>query len=584
MKRLIRFWFEYAHRYRGWYLLGVLALLATNALMVALPSFIQHAVDALEAQKGFSGVWPWSLALILSGLAIMVVRTLSRTLFFNPGRAVEFRVKSKLFERLLELPQTFYDRYPPGDLVSRGSQDAGALRSLAGFSALQLANVLFTLLLTLTRMFQLDIKLSLIALLPILFSGGVLYLAILRMFTYYRALQAELGVLSERILESYGGARLIQAYGAEAGVQARFDQSNEKLLALSKKMLLIRAWLLPVVAIAGNLSFLSILYFGGRQMIAGQLSLGTLTAFLVFIQILVVGVTSLGWMMGVLQRGYVSLERVYEIFDAPDARSMVKAPMPEGQPLSLALRGLSFSYPGAERSVLQEISFELKEGEVLGIFGLTGSGKSSLLKLIARIYEPPEGSLFLCGQDVRDLPIDAYWEQLAYVPQSAFLFSRSIRENIAPAEAPEEIDEEALQAALRDAALSQEVESFPQGLETLVGERGLMVSGGQRQRIALARALYRPARLLLLDDVMSAVDHATEDQLIRALYRREGKMSTLVVSHRLNVLARADRIIVLEEGRISAEGDHEQLIKQPGPYAEAWKLQQLSQALESGDE
>ncbi|MBU1430207.1 ABC transporter ATP-binding protein/permease [Myxococcota bacterium] len=601
MRRLLRFWREYARRYRRYYLLGVIALIATNVLTVAIPSFVQHAVDALAEGSDAMG-WVWALA--ITGLGVMGVRTLSRTLFFNPGRTVEFRVKVGMFEHLLELPKLFYDRLTVGDIISRGTNDANAMRALIGYGTLQLFNVALTLTLTLGRMIQLDWALTLICLPPLILAALIMRHAVLSMFGLFGQAQAQLSRLSARILESYHGVGVVQAYGAEAGVLARFDEENDQLYALSERLLWIRAWLLPVVGGVGQACVVLLLYFGGARVIAGELSVGLLTAFIVYIQILVPGLTSLGFLIGAAQRGYIGLGRIYEVLDAPLERPEAEAAAPQGGGAPrLEVEDLHFSYPARETGVksahptgspqrdtsdalpaqdrggegfgLKGLRFKA-EGQVLGIFGLTGAGKSTLLDLLARVYDPPPNTVRLNGVDVRALPLNDYWRAVAYVPQSAFLFSQSARANIALG--ADEIDEARLAAAIEDAAL-EDLEGLSEGLDTIIGERGVTLSGGQRQRAALARAYYRDFDLLLLDDVMSAVDTHTERRLIEALYRRAKGQTVVLVSHRISALAEADHIIVLHEGAQIDEGSHAALISREGPYREAWRLQRLSQAL-----
>ena len=584
MRRLHRFWTEYARRYGGWYLLGLLCLLATNALTVAIPGFVHAAVDALDRGDGKGGALPWAAAILGGGVGLIVVRTLSRILFFNPGRTVEFRVKSAMFDHLLELPRSFFDRIKPGDIISRGTNDMNGMRALIGFASLQLFNVAFTLLLTLGRMLTLDWALTLWCVLPLAGSAGVLVVAVRRMFGLHGLQLQQVAALSDRILESYTGVALLQAFNALPGVMARFDRENDRFLELSEALLRIRTWLLPIVSVVSKVCVVIVLYVGGRQVVAGTLTLGALTAFIVYVNILANGLMSLGWLVGATQRGYLSLGRIYEVLDAsverpePTCADLPAAP-PEGYALSV--QHLSWTFAGQDAAALDDVSFELRSGETVGIFGLTGAGKSTLLDLLARVYDPPPGAVRVGGVDVREVPPRAYWDHVAYVGQEPFLFSRTLRENVALADPPDAVDAARLQAAVADAALDSDIASFPEGLDTVVGERGITLSGGQRQRTALARAFYRDFELLLLDDVMSAVDHATEKRLIDALYRRAGGCSTLVVSHRISVLTRADRVLVLDGGRLVDQGTHAELAAREGPYARAWHLQRAAERIEA---
>ncbi|MGM0576346.1 MAG: ABC transporter ATP-binding protein [Myxococcota bacterium] len=592
MRRLRRFWTRFLRRYRVWYGLGIVFLVATNALTVAIPGFVQRAIDALSAGEGADSAIPWAWAVLGAGVGIVIVRTLSRTLFFNPGRTVEFRVKNGMFDRLLDLPRRFFDRMRPGEIISRGTNDTNAVRTLAGFVTLQLFNVLFMLLLTGGRMTVLNAKLALICGLPLVVAVLVLRRAIRVMFRLTARAQQQIAVLSDRILETYNGVGVVHAFNALPGVDARFDEANDELLDIGLSLNRIRAWLLPVVSVVGNLCVVLLLFFGGRMVVAGELTVGELAAFAVYINILVSGLTSLGWMIGAVQRGWIALGRVDDVLYVDERRPEPLAPMPEPGTSGLGLEAtsLGFTYPGADAPALQDVSLRVRPGEVLGVFGLTGAGKSTLLDLLSRVREPPAGTVSIDHTDVRDVPVRDYWARVAYVTQEPFLFSASIRDNVvlAPPDNDVPVDEERLRRAVEDAALDVELESFSDGLDTVVGERGITLSGGQRQRVALARAFYRDFDVLLLDDVLSAVDHATEKRLVDAIYRRlrqggSAPRTAVVVSHRVSVLARSDRVVVLEDGRVVDRGHHRDLLARGGPYAAACRLQEVAEALEAVD-
>lgn len=583
MALLLRFWRDYPHRYRLWYGIGLLCLLATTGLTVAIPAFVEWAVDALDAGRSATG---WAFAVLGAGVGIMVVRTLSRTLFFNPGRAVEFRMKSDMFDHLLQMPQRFFDAMKAGDIISRGTNDANSMRALIGFASLQLFNVIFLVLLTCGRMLSMDVMLTLYCIGPLFIAALILRWAVKQMFAVFAQHIRQVASLSARILETYSGVALLQAYNALPAALKRFDTENDRLLELAEQLLRIRSWLLPVVSITGNLCVVIVLFVGGGMVIRGEgFTVGQLAGYIVYVNILVGGITSFGWLIGSVQRGYLGLRRMYEVLDADDGRPDAVAAVPE-RPADghrIDVDGLTYQYPDADAPVLRDVSFSVAPGETLGIFGLTGSGKSTLLNLLGRVYDPPPGSVRISGVDVTTVEPKAYWRAVAYVTQEPFLFSKTVAANIALADPPEAIDRDRLDAALADAALADDITGFDDGLDTVVGERGVTVSGGQRQRTALARAFYRDFDVLLLDDVMSAVDHATEHQLIESIYRRGVGRTTIVVSHRISVLARADRVIVLDDGRLIDEGVHAELAARSGPYAEAWALQKAVDAAKADE-
>jgi ATP-binding cassette subfamily B multidrug efflux pump len=592
------FWQDFVRRHALQFGLGVLFLLATNALAVGIPQFVQHAVDALtEAtdRAHADTAVRWALAIVAAGAGIVGVRTLSRTLFFNPGRTVELRLKNALFDHLLALPRSFYDRMRPGEIVSRGTNDTNWVRALVGFGTLQIFNVVMMLILTLGQMILADWTLTLWCVGPLVAASLILRVAVARMFSLTIAFNNEVAALSNTILETYNGIGVLNAFDAVPGAERRFEATNAQLERLATDVARHRSWSLPVVSLVGNLCIVIVLYVGGLRVEAGDLSLGELAAFTVYVNLLVSGLTTFGWMINAVQRGYLSLARVHEVATAPLEREVVSADVPPPAPRGYGLRveGLTFAYPAApEKKILDDLSFEIAPGETVGLFGLTGAGKSTLLGLLARVQDAPPGAVRIYGEAGPAAAVDLVrtgvrdWRRhVAYVPQEAFLFSMSLRENIALAETAATPDAARLDAAVTDAALSGDLKALPEGLDTLVGERGITLSGGQRQRAALARAWYRDFDLLLLDDVMSAVDHATEKQLIEATYRRCTRATTLIVSHRCSVLARAERILVLSEGRLIASGTHEALLADAeGPYARAWRLQQAAAAIEeTGD-
>lgn len=583
MDLILRFWKDYAQHHKFSYAWGILFLLLTNTLGVLIPKLIQWSIEAFEKEESALYL---SVALLGAGVATMFVRTLSRTFIFNPGRTIEYALKKDLFAHLMKLPKAFYEaQMSAGEMINRGSNDTAAVRGLVGFGALQLFNVSMTLTLTLSQMLWLDLWLSLYCIIPLTLASLVLRWAVLKMFHFHRQIMSQNGVFGDRILESYSGVSLIQLFGAQKGIEARFDRENNELLNLNEQVQAISVWALPIVSVIGNLCIVLTLYLGGSRLQEANLTLGALTAFIVYINLLVSSLTSLGWLTGAIQRGYISLNRVYEVLDSDLDRPPIlhNLPLCDEKGRSLEVKKLTFTHPTSEVPCLKEISFHVNSGEVLGIFGLTGSGKSTLLDVLSRTYEPESGTIFMDQVDITTLEVNEYWSDLAYVQQSPFLFSQSIQSNITlndPKQKLAEAQEARLNYAIDAACLSSEIASFPSGLDTRVGERGITLSGGQKQRCSLARAFYREhQRLLLLDDVLSAVDHHTEERLIQAIYQREPQCTALIVSHRMSVLQRADRVIVLEEGRLIDQGTPQELILRAGPYAEAWKAQHSHQEL-----
>lgn len=581
MKRLLTFLRDYAARYWLWYSVGIVFLWLTNWLAVQIPLQVARGVDGLRADdlEAVSGA-AWSIAAM--GIGVIVARTLSRGLIFTPGRLVEYRLRGDLFAHLLNLPRSFYDKWQVGDLVSRSSNDITFVRVLTGFGVLQTFNVTAALTLTGAEMVRLSPKLTLLMLLPVSVAVMVVQLGTRTLFTLVRENQQQLSQLSDHILASLQGVQTLQGFNAGDAFLSRFSDRNRAYMETKLKLARIQALVLPLLALGGAGALYALLSVGGPMAVEGELTVGELVAFTGLLTYLLMPLRSLGWLISVYQRGTASLSRVNELMDVPADRPGDKQPNGGQAGPALSVSGLTFAYPSdADEPALTDVSFSLPSGATLGVFGRTGSGKTTLLRLLTRAYDPPAGTMQVDGVDLRDLDLAAWRSQLAVVPQVPFLFSETLFDNITM----NDPDDTRLQRSLERAALAGEVERFPDGLQTVVGERGIMLSGGQRQRSALARALYREgARLLVLDDVLSAVDHRTEQQIIASLESvKQGgsageRPTVVVVSHRVSVLARCDAVLVLDEGRVVGFDTHEALRDAPGPYRDAWEAAEAEDA------
>jgi ATP-binding cassette subfamily B protein len=400
--------------------------------------------------------------------------------------------------------------------------------------------------------------------------------SIRRLFHLSRRSQEQLGEISEHVLGSLQGIAAIQGFVADRAFIDRFEERNNDWLRTSMKLAIIRAAALPLLVLAGGIAMFVLLAVGGTMVLAGSLTLGQLAAFTALLMVLLPPLRSLGWMLSVIQRGKAALERIFELIDAPidrpegtDGRVLAAGHGPE-----IRLHNLSFAYPDEpDRLVLKDISTDIPPGTVVGLFGRTGSGKSTLLRALARLYNPPRETVLVDGADLTDIDLTAWRRRLAVVPQRPFLFSDTIAANVALEEQPHQ---ELVSEAVSMAALEPDLSSFPEGLGTVVGERGIMLSGGQRQRVALARGLYRGGDVLILDDVLSAVDHQTEASLVETvagLARRPSQPTVFIASHRLSALRHCDQILVLDRGTLRDQGTHDELVSRPGPYRDAWLVQ-----------
>jgi ATP-binding cassette subfamily B protein len=562
------------------YLTGLVCLVATVELTVAIPGWIKQVVDELANGRRLSEVHRYAGWIALAAVAVIGVRTLSRVLFFNPGREIEYQVRNDMLKRLLWMSPRYFRRQTLGDLMARAGDDATYVRALVGFTPVMALNIVVSAVVAAWQMWRTDAWLTLACVLPSLAALVVLRRGVQATMGWLKRTQQTLGELSERVLETYKGIAVVQGAAAEAAFIARFDETNDRFTEQSLRSVTIRTLVMPVVAVVGNLCILLLLYIGGQHVVARQLTIGDMAAYASYVGVLVGALASAGWVAGVIQRGFVSLQRVWEVLELASDLSAGATPLTAAAAgLHLEVRGLTWRHADAPANappVLTDIHFDLRPGRVLGIYGPVGAGKSTLVQLLSRQQPPPPNTVFIDGVDLLEVADADLRRAMAVVPQDAFLFSRSVRDNVGFIDRAGDIDPARVEQALTEAQLAGEVARFAEGLDTVVGERGLSISGGQRQRVQLARAFYRGFRLLVLDDVLSAVDHDTEARLLEILQAAIAARGTsaVIISHRLSALQRADEILVLDGGRISERGTHAALVLAGGTYAKVWQAQQ----------
>ena len=518
---------------------------------------------------------------ILLGLALFrgVVRYLQRWWIVAVSRYVENELKQDIFDKLVSLPLAFHARSRSGDVVSRATSDVENIRMFLGPGVMYSLGAFVMVPASMVLLFTLNAPLAATMVLPLLLMGLGMKFFTPRLHKWSEAVQESIAELSSRAQENFSGIRVVKGYGLAAQQCARFEEASQRNMQNQVHLGRSRGLTNALTHAANDLTFVTILVLGGWAMIDRALPAGDLFKFIDLTFKVFWPIIALGWIAGMYPRAQASAGRIEEllaerplIVDAPDARGL---PAPRG---ALALRGLSYTYAGAARPAISGVNVEVPAGSVLGVVGPTGSGKTTLLLCLGRLLEP-EGRLEFDGIDVKEVRVGELRAALGYVPQDSFLFSERYRDNIAfGCDAP--LPDARLAELIELACMKDEVAHFPQGVETLVGERGVTLSGGQRQRTCIARALARDPRVLILDDALSAVDSETEAQLLANL-RRAGEGRTVVVAaHRLSSVARAERILVLgRDGRVEAQGTHAELLARPGWYAETWRRQQAQKEL-----
>lgn len=610
--------FVYVDRYRRAFVLGLACSVATTAISLAAPLILQWAIDDLTAGVTLSKLASYGGVLLAIGLMGGFFRFWTRRVLIGASRDIEYDMRNDFYAHLQTLPLSYFQARRTGDLMSRATNDLNAVRMMIGPSIMYSSNTVLTFVAALGFMLALDPKLTLFALLPLPFvSISVKYFGA-RIHREFEQIQAQLSEVSAVAQEALSGVRVVRAYRQEAAELARFERANHEYLRRNRRLIKIQGLFFPTMTLFLGLGSMVVLWIGSQEVIRGRLTLGEFVAFFAYMTMLSWPMIAFGWVTNMLQRGMASWKRMLEVLDvepairdrstrivAPAAEPLVVSGFSRTMEGDIQFRHLTFAF--GDTTILHDISARIPAGRRTAIVGVTGSGKSTLISLLTRLQDPPPGTVFIDGVDVREWPLAALRASIGVVPQEPFLFSDTIGDNVAfgldahlqATETPRhgethssvpqglrgksgrtELDRaRRIEWAAATARLDKDLPDFPKGYDTMVGERGITLSGGQKQRTAIARALAIDPRILILDDSLSAVDTYTEEEILERLRDVTGSRTSILVAHRISTVRDADQILVLDRGRIVERGTHDALVAHGGLYAQLHHTQLLEAEL-----
>lgn len=571
---------HYLRMNRTSYLLAIVFIFLVNWLQVEIPRYIQLAIDLIDdaSSSGHQQLQNYVWIVVGMSVAMVVVRILSRIYALNPGRITEAALKTTLLQKLNRLPNSFHQRFASGRLISIINNDLSGIRLLFGVGFLQFFNALLALSLTPLYMWRISPELTMYSIIPISIAFVIFRVGFKRMKTLHLEHMKRLQNLSAQLMSYLSGIDLIKSQQMSPWVKAETEKLNQLLLECRLKITRIQVFFMPVLDYANDLMKIIILGLGGFMLMRQELTLGEITAFLTYSVLLAMPLMQLGRIATIYQRGIVGIQSAQTILNAQvselDDAKLSELDVESLKGKAFSVRNLSFQYEGEERLILDNISFDIPAGKKIGVLGGIGSGKTTLVNCLNHHLDVPESSVFLGERDVTSFSRSDLRRYVKTVTQDPFLFSATVEDNIRFGSLDTDLAKSQVDEVLDLSQLASDVTRFEHGDQTLVGEKGIMLSGGQKQRLSIARALFQPTDLIIMDNVLSAVDYETERKILEGLFKRLENQSVLVVSHRVNALEYMDEIIVLNEGKVIAKGDHATLLKKCDYYYDTWQLQQ----------
>ncbi len=578
MKNLQAFW-PYINNYRRELVTGIVALIITDSMTLIVPWLIKEFIDILPGKPSSWLLLKYASYLVLISVLLVLGRYGWRMYMFGPSRKIEFDILNRMFRHFLSLDRAWYLQKNTGDLMSRATNDLRAVREFIGLGVLILIDAIFVIFTAVGMMGWINLDLTFKVLLPLPVVSFLFFYFVKEIGKRHKAVQEHLARITEQVQENLAGIRVLHAFVQEENEKIKFEKLNNQYITKNLHVTRMFGIFTPTMVFVIGLAAMISLWMGGGEVIAGSMSLGSFVAFNGYLMLLSWPMMGIGYVFNLTQKGMVAMDRIQEIFSSqPAIKSSADIKDPFEEICDIEFQGLEFTYPGEDVPSLKKIDLKVQRGQTLGVVGIIGSGKTTFAQMLLRTYDPTGGKLLVGGESIHNIPLQKLRGSIGYVCQEPFLFSTSIRENIELGRGSSKNDE--LDEIVRISGLTNDVERFPDGLDTLIGERGVSLSGGQKQRVALARALIMKPEILILDDAFSNLDSETEEEILGNIQNHLHQIITVIISHRLSAVLDADQIIVMDTGRIIEKGNHVSLIRLGKVYANLFQNQSLAREME----
>jgi len=577
---------KYFRKYKVQYILGIFFLLFIDVVQLYIPQILKYFAN--DYQRGvltMASASKYAILTIVTGLMVAVARYFWRNFIIGNSMRVDYDLRKDFFWKLTSLSQNFFNTHKTGDLMSLATNDINAVRMTLGQGIIMFIDSTFLLILNLVMMIKTT---NVLFASKVLFTIPLIILIVMRfggvIHSRFKAVQAQYGTITDRAQENFSGIRIIKAFGQEEENAKLFREDNQDYYNKNIELAKLQSFFNPFIHVLSNISYMLLLFFGAKEVMAGTMLLGDFIAFNAYLGLMMWPARALGMVIVFMQRGAASMDRLTNIFrtepEIVDREGAIELDEIKG---NIEFKNVSFKYAPELPYALKDISFKIEPGKTLAILGRTGSGKSSIVNVLLRLYDINEGEILVDGHEVKDVTLNSLRENISYVPQDDFLFSKTVKENI-EFHYEQELDDETIEKYAKIAGVYDDVIEFKDGFDTILGERGVTLSGGQKQRVSIARALAKEKNVLIMDDSLSAVDTQTEEEILKNLNTDEADVSKIIISHRVSTIKDADEILFIEDGAIVERGTHDELVSLGGRYNKLYEDQLLEQKINRGDE